>query len=58
LAPGFNPPGLARFNLMLEQHKGDPVKWMKDALDGKRTLEVSHEVGVCVVLAQSDFPYW
>jgi phosphoribosylamine--glycine ligase len=50
-------PGWPAFNMMIEQHKGDPVKWMKDALEGKRSLEVSYEVGVCVVLAQPDFPY-
>jgi phosphoribosylamine--glycine ligase len=49
--------GWPAFNLMMEQHKGDPCNWMRDAILGKRSLEVSYEVGVCVVLAQPDFPY-
>ena len=50
-------PGWPAFNLMLEQHKGDPVQWMKDAIDGKNSLQASYEIGVCVVLSQPDFPY-
>jgi len=50
-------PGWPAFNIMLSEHKGDPVKWMKDACDGKDTLEYSEEVGIGVVLAQPDFPY-
>jgi len=50
-------PGWPAFNLMLEQHKGDPIKWMYDAIDGKDSLEVSYDASVCVVIAQPDFPY-
>jgi phosphoribosylamine---glycine ligase len=50
-------PGWPAFNMMLEAHQGDPVKWMLDAVKGDRTLEVSYEVGVCVLLCQPDFPY-
>lgn len=37
-------------------HKGDPVQWMLDALDGKDTLEVSLDVATGVVIAIKDFP--
>jgi phosphoribosylamine---glycine ligase len=50
-------PGWPAFNLMLELHKGDPVKWMQDALEGKDTLEVIQDSAVCVVISQPDFPY-
>src|SRR3974390_1997377 len=50
-------PGWPAFNLMMAQQKGDPANWMWDAIAGKRSLEVSYEIGTCVVLAQPDFPY-
>lgn len=52
-----NRPGWPIFNLMLSQHKGDPVQWMIDALEGKDTMDVSTEPTICVVLAQPCFPY-
>lgn len=45
------------FNIMMAQHKGDPVQWMLDACNGKRTLEVSKQVACGLVLAIPDYPY-
>lgn len=50
-------PGWPAFNLMLDLHKGDPVKWMVDAYNGKDTLDVSYDAAMCLVVAQPDFPY-
>jgi phosphoribosylamine---glycine ligase len=50
-------PGWPAFNIMLSQHKGDPIQWMYDAIRGKNTLQVSTEMAIGVVLAQPDFPY-
>jgi phosphoribosylamine-glycine ligase len=44
-------------NMMLGSIKGDPVAWMKDAVEGKDTTSFSEEIGVCVVLAHADFPH-
>ena len=52
-----NRPGWPAFNLMLQQHKGDPAQWMLDACNGQATLQVNYDVGVCVVLAIPKFPY-
>jgi phosphoribosylamine---glycine ligase len=38
-------------------HRGDPVRWMKDLLDGKDSLKVSYDVAIGVVMAQPDYPY-
>jgi phosphoribosylamine---glycine ligase len=38
-------------------HRGDPVRWMKDLLDGKDSLNVSYDVAIGVVMTQPDFPY-
>lgn len=38
-------------------HRGDPVKWMKDLLDGKDSLRVSNDVAIGVVVAQPQYPY-
>jgi len=52
-----NRPGWPAFNMMLAQHKGDPVQWMYDAIDGKNSLQVSFDPGICVVACQPKFPY-
>jgi len=52
-----NRPGWPAFNMMLAQHKGDPIQWMADSLEGKNTLQVSYETGVCIVMTQPPFPY-
>lgn len=44
-------------NMMLGATKGDPVTWMKDALDGKDTTSFSEEIGTCLVLTHADFPH-
>lgn len=38
-------------------HRGDPVKWMRDLLDGKDTLRVTYDAGLIVLMAQPPFPY-
>lgn len=50
-------PGWPAFDIMLAQHKGDPVEWMLDACNGKDTLEVSPQVACGIVLAIPDFPF-
>jgi phosphoribosylamine--glycine ligase len=52
-----NRPGWPAMNIMLTQHRGDPAKWMLDALRGRDTLKVTQDVAVGLVLAQPDFPY-
>jgi phosphoribosylamine---glycine ligase len=44
-------------NIQIFTHKGDPVQFMLDALDGEDTLEVDYDVAIGVVLAIPDFPY-
>lgn len=44
-------------NMMLGATKGDPVTWMRDALDGRDTTSFHEDIGVCLVLAHSDFPH-
>jgi phosphoribosylamine--glycine ligase len=50
--------GWPAFNIQMAAHKGDPLKWMLDALEGGvDTLTVSTDVAVGIVIAQPDFPY-
>ena len=44
-------------NMMLGATKGDPVVWMRDALDGKDTTTFSEDIGCCLILAHGDFPH-
>lgn len=44
-------------NIQWASHRGDPIQWMLDALNGKNTLEVSTKVYCGIVLAQPDYPY-
>jgi phosphoribosylamine-glycine ligase len=44
-------------NMMLGATEGDPVEWMRDALDGKDTTSFKEDIGCCVVLAHGDFPH-
>lgn len=44
-------------NMMLGSIVGDPVEWMRDALDGKDTTSFKEDIGCCVVLAHGDFPH-
>lgn len=38
-------------------HRGDPVQWMKDLLDGKDSLKVSYDPAIGVVMSQPHYPY-
>jgi phosphoribosylamine---glycine ligase len=48
--------GWPAFNIMLSEHKGDPAVWMKDALEGRDSLEVSPKVACGIVVSQPDYP--
>jgi len=43
--------------ILFASHKGDPVKWMKDALKGKDSLEVDDRTAMGVLMAAPPFPY-
>ena len=43
-------------NILWASHKGDPVQWMLDALEGEDTLSTSPAVFTGIVLAQPDYP--
>jgi phosphoribosylamine-glycine ligase len=49
--------GWPAFFIQMASHRGDPIKWMYDLLDGKDSLRVSYDVAVGVVMAQPPFPY-
>lgn len=49
--------GWPAFNIMCAAHQGDPVEWMKDAVEGKDTLKVSTAIACGIVVAQPDYPY-
>lgn len=49
--------GWPAFHLQQALHEGDPAQWMLDLLNGQDTLEVSSNVGACVVLTHGDYPY-
>lgn len=49
--------GWPAFYIQTAEHRGDPVRWMMDALDGHDTLKVSEDVAIGVVLAQPRYPY-
>jgi phosphoribosylamine--glycine ligase len=37
-------------------HKGDPIEWMVDLMEGKDSLKVEEKVAVGVVLSHGDYP--
>lgn len=43
--------------IQAQLHKGDPVVWMADLLEGRDTLKVSEDVATGVVVTHGDFPY-
>lgn len=43
--------------ILMHSHKGDPVKWMKDAIAGKDSLTVDDRTAVGVLMAAPPFPY-
>ena len=50
-------PGWPLFQIQQALHKGDPIQWMVDLLNGKDTLEVSKDVACGVVISIPDYPY-
>jgi phosphoribosylamine---glycine ligase len=50
-------PGIPIFNMQLFAHKGDPIQWMSDALDGMDTLKVNEDILIGVVLTLPDYPF-
>jgi phosphoribosylamine---glycine ligase len=50
-------PGWPLFQIQSSLHRGDPVQWMFDALDGRDTLEVYEDVATGIIMAIPDFPY-
>ena len=50
-------PGWPLFNIQSALHKGDPVEWMLDLINGKDTLKVYNKHAVGVVGAIPDFPF-
>ena len=50
-------PGWPAFNIMLAEHKGDPVQWIWDACNGMDTLDVSLQVACGLVVTIPDYPY-
>jgi phosphoribosylamine--glycine ligase len=49
-------PGWPAFNIMLQEHKGDPAQWMLDALKGKDSMQVSKDVAIGVVVSIPPYP--
>jgi phosphoribosylamine--glycine ligase len=49
--------GWPAFHIQVASHRGDPVQWMRDLLDGKDSLRVSYDAAIGVVMAQPRFPY-
>lgn len=45
------------FYIQCASHRGDPAQWMRDLLDGKDSLKVSHDIAIGVVCAQPNYPY-
>ena len=50
-------PGWPLFNIQCALHKGDPVEWMLDLVNGFDSLRASDKVAVGVVGAIPDFPF-
>lgn len=43
--------------ILMASHKGDPISWMRDALNGKDTLKVDERTAIGVLMAAPPFPY-
>lgn len=50
-------PGWPLFMIQQALHKGDPVMWMLDLLNGKDTLKVSDKIACGVVITMPPYPY-
>lgn len=44
-------------NMMIAATQGDPIEWMKDALEGKDSTSFKEDIGCCYVIAHADFPH-
>jgi len=49
--------GWPAFHIQVASHRGDPIKWMNDLLDGKDSLKVSYDTAIGVVISQPRYPY-
>jgi phosphoribosylamine--glycine ligase len=49
--------GWPSFFIQVASHRGDPLAWMIDLMDGKDSLRVSQDVAIGVVMAQPNYPY-
>jgi phosphoribosylamine--glycine ligase len=49
--------GWPAFNIMMAEHRGDPVEWMRDACEGEDTMDCSTAIAAGVVIGQPDYPY-
>jgi phosphoribosylamine--glycine ligase len=45
------------FFIQTASHRGDPIAWMMDALNGKDTLKVSYDIAIGVVCGIPMYPY-
>jgi phosphoribosylamine--glycine ligase len=43
--------------IVMAMHKGDPVVWMRDLLQGKDSLQVDERTAIGVLMAAPPFPY-
>jgi len=50
-------PGWPLFNIQAALHKGDPLQWMCDLIEGKDSLKASKDIAVGHVIAIPDFPF-
>lgn len=50
-------PGWPLFNIQSSLHKGDPIQWMCDLLEGKDTLKASNKTAAGHIIAIPDFPF-
>lgn len=50
-------PGWPLFQIQQAIHKGDPVQWMYDLMEGKDTFRPSTDIALGVVVAIPDYPY-
>lgn len=49
--------GWPAWHIQMASHRGDPVRWMLDLMDGKDSLKVSYDAAIGVVMGQPMFPY-
>jgi len=50
-------PGWPLFQIQQAVHRGDPVEWMLDMLDGKDSFRPSKDIACGVVVSMPDYPY-